>query len=81
MSQHTIYKCDHCKKEIGREAHISLAIGSNGQSTGIAVPPPGEKGGAWRVSGLPYNFLHFHDGKCIGAFMDARIKEATQKKQ
>ncbi len=80
MSQHTLYKCDHCKREIGRKVHISLAIGSNGMTTGVAVPPPGDHGGAWKVAGLPHNFLHFHDGKCIGAFFDDLIKKQSKKK-
>ena len=79
MSQHTIYKCDHCKREIGRKVHITLAIGSNGITTGIAVPPPAENRCDWSVVGLPHNFLHFHDGKCIGAFFDELIKKQSLK--
>lgn len=80
MSQHTLYKCDQCKKEIGDNPHISLVIANHVNASGIALPPNAERG-IWivceRING---DFLHFHNGKCIGLFFDALIKKATTKK-
>lgn len=79
MSQHTVFKCNHCKKEIGEKIHISLMIGSNGISSGIAVPPHDNV--QWRVRGLPENFLHFHDEKCLGNFFGDLIKTVANSKK
>lgn len=78
MSQHTVYKCDHCKKEIGAKPHISLMV-SLGAGSGIAVPP-GDSHSLWHTERLHASFLHFHNGKCVGEFFDNLIKKVPVKK-
>lgn len=85
--QRTIYQCDNCEKEIGRKKHISLILSNGGgyrgnNACGIAIPPPGEKGGgAWKVSGFQNNFIHFCNGKCIGAFFSKLMKSSKDQKK
>jgi len=80
MSQHTVYKCDQCKREIGQKAHVSLVFANQMNASGIAVPPKGGNN-SWGMSNtLNGRFVHFHDGKCIGLYFDALIKKATNKK-
>ena len=79
MSQHTVYKCDHCKKEIGAKPHITLVLNTGHPGTGIAVPPS-DSHALWTTKKLGVSFVHFHDGKCIAGYFDALIKSAGEKK-
>lgn len=78
MSQKTSFYCDQCKKEIGKNVHITLVLNTSNSGTGIALPPTGVRG--WITTQLPQNFIHFHNGKCIGAYFDNLIRKATPKK-
>lgn len=81
MSQRVVYECDQCGKEIGKKAHISIRMYHQDGATGIAVPQgTGGKTGGWQVVRSLPHFSHFCNGKCIGAYMDAKIKEASEKK-
>lgn len=75
--QRTVYFCDYgkCKKEIGKVPHVTLAIGSNGVATGIAIPNPN---GGWSVKGFPHNFLHLHI-KCTQLFFQEQLDRSTKK--
>lgn len=75
--QVTVYKCDHCKKEIGAKTHITLNLNTQHSTTGIAVRDLVT--GTWRVHDAPRNFIHFHDGKCIGAYFDGLLKQYDKK--
>ena len=71
MSQKTSYICDSekCKKEIGDKKHISLVFAGHTNASGIAIPPKESKHNQWGVHHkLNRRFLHFCNGKCIGAF-------------
>ena len=73
--QETVYKCDQCTNILGPKKHISLSFGPY---SGIAVPPTIEDmalegiGGRklkWGIrENLQSKFLHFCNGKCIGAY-------------
>lgn len=68
--QEVVYKCDHCKKEIGKNFHISLGL--NKGLSGIAIPPLVAKDYAhsvnsWRVQSVESGFIHFHV-VCIGEY-------------
>ena len=82
--QKTVYECDHCKREIGKTAHVSMAIGSNGHASGIAFPPDttflkaGASSGRWLTRGFPQNFMHLHP-KCATPFFEALIIKETGK--
>lgn len=79
MSQHTVYKCNQCKKEIGQKTHITLVFANHMNASGIAVPPKGNN--SWEVhQTLSGHFVHFHNGKCIGLYFDSLIKMTTSKK-
>lgn len=79
MSKHTVYKCDHCKRDIGAKPHITLVLAVNHPGTGIAVPPK-DTHGLWKTNRLNDSFLQFHDGKCIAAYFDALLKKASAKR-
>lgn len=78
--QRSIYECDHCKKEIGKIPHVTMAIGSNGHASGIAFPPGTlfAKGMVlserWLTRGFPANFMHLHV-KCATPFFEALVKK------
>lgn len=74
MSRQIVYKCDADGKEIGRNAHITLML-NGGTGTGIAIPN-GTDQGSWRTKSLGTNFLHFHNGQCIGRYFAAKMKNA-----
>lgn len=76
--QQTVYKCDHCKKEIGRKSHITLMF-SRGTGTGIAVPNNDPTHSRWETKPFSENFVHFHSGKCAGAYFDALIVKHSKK--
>ena len=79
MSQHIVYKCDQCKKEIGQKPHISLVVANHMNASGVAIPPSAKQA-TWGVyQKINGQFLNFHDGKCIGLFFDGLIKKATTK--
>lgn len=76
----SIYECDHCKKEIGKKPHISLFLDTrrSNDANGIALPPGYKKNplvNLWIVKGFGTNFLHFCNGKCIGAFFAEQLKK------
>ncbi len=77
--QQTVYKCDQCKEEIGRKPHISLVLNTNNNGCGIAVPPKGDTG-AWRVVGVPRNFIHFCDEQHLAKYFKALLDAATKQK-
>lgn len=82
--QQTVYKCDQCKREIGKKPHISLVLNQNHMGCGIAVPPAEGKS-AWRVVHFARNFVHFcdetHAAKWFKAHLDAAKPVADKKKK
>lgn len=83
MSQKPQYICDGCNKPIGEKPHLSLVFNPC-QACGVALPPGTRKDQtSWTMARLIQsgkNFLHFHNGKCIGLWADNEIKLATKKK-
>lgn len=77
--QKTIYFCDHDGKEIGRTPHITLFLEA-GTATGIAVPNE-QTSVRWTTHTFGKNFLHFHNGKCAGGWLQKKITEALQKEK
>lgn len=77
MSQHTVYKCDHCDKEIGKKPHVSLNLSS--VVSGISLPPKSKRNNSssWNVKSI-LGFLHFCTPSHISAYFTNKIKEATQ---
>lgn len=84
MSQKPQYICDGCEKPIGIRPHLSLVLNPSA-ACGVALPPGTRKEQPrWVVArqiehGL--NFLHFHNGKCIGVWADLQIAKAVGKKK
>jgi hypothetical protein len=83
MSQKPQYICDGCNKPIAAKPHLSLIL-TQTSACGVALPPyfalSGQK--TWLVSSIVLpgqNFLHFHNGKCIGTWADLKIARASAK--
>lgn len=73
----TVFICDACNREIGIKPHVSLMINNGHGGCGIAIP--NKKGsGPWALERIKHNFVHFHNGKCVGAYFDKLITEATK---
>lgn len=78
MSQKPQYICDGCQKPIGEKPHLSLVFNQN-QACGIAIPPTKKKT-FWNVDRLQDStFLHFHNGKCIGAWADGLLAKTVSE--
>lgn len=74
--QQTVYKCDHCKKEIGKIHHVSLMV--NLGVSGIAIPPKAPSN-TWMMRRLPSGFLHFCNPEHLSAFFKAELAGAKDK--
>ena len=74
--QQTVYKCDHCKREIGKVPHISLML--NLGVSGVAVPP--KSGGPWLIERLPSGFIHFCRIEHLTAFFKAELDKTKKTK-
>lgn len=80
----TVYKCDHCKVEIGDKKHISLQFANY---SGIAIPPSTDEmvkftkgfGNTWKVvESLQGKFVHFCNHVCLGRYFGEIYKNADK---
>lgn len=70
----TVYGCDQCLNEIGNKKHLSLYLG---HTSGIAIPPEGEKG-KWTVKeGVVHRTVHFCTTEHLKEYFDEKMKAAV----
>lgn len=71
--QKTVYICDQCGVVIGGKKHLSLQFSN---FSGVAVPPKRNEG--WGVHNkLTGKFMHFCNGRCIGAYFTELMKKVV----
>lgn len=74
--QKTIYMCDQCQQDMGKKTHISANFTNYSGVFELA------KDGRWGTKkSLQGTFLHFCNGKCIGAYFSNLMKPVAKTKK